>query len=106
MFKTFFKKLKRNLDIKSLQLLVMVNKGEWEFSGGRFYSPAGFFVLGLSDRDREPKIYPNGKWYEEGSVLDKWHKKYGYLTDIDVYYMNWFTPAKVYKYEKRSYNIL
>lgn len=95
MVKEFFKKLKRNLDIKSLQLLVMANKGVWEFCGGNFYSPSGFFVRGLSDREKEPKIYPNGKWYAEGSVLDKWHKKYGYLTDITVYYVNWFTLAKV-----------
>ena len=97
MFKTFFKKLKRNLDIKSLQLLVMANKGNWEFSGGRFYSPAGCYFPGLSDR-KEPKVYPNGKWYAEGSVLDKWHKKYGYLTDIDVYYVNPFDLPKVYTY--------
>ena len=95
MLKEFFKKLKRKWDIKSLQLLVMANKGVWEFDGGRFYSPAGFYVLGLSDREKEPKVYPNGKWYAEGSVLDKWHKRYGYLTDITVYYRNWFTPAEV-----------
>ena len=95
MIKEFFKKLKRNLDIKSLQLLVMSQRGVWEFCGGNFYSPSGFFVPGISDRDREPVIYQNGQWYEEGSVMDKWHKKYGYLTDITVYYRNWFTPAEV-----------
>ena len=94
MIKEFFKKLKRKLDIKSLQLLIMANKGDWEFSGGKFYSPCGFYVLGISVK-KEPKVYPNGKWYAEGSILDKWHKKYGYLTDITVYYQNWFTPAKV-----------
>lgn len=95
MVKEFFKKLKRNLDIKSLQLLVMAQRGVWEFNSGRFYSPSGFFVPGISDRDREPVIYQNGKWYAEDSVLDKWHKKYGYLTDITVYYRNWYTPAEV-----------
>ena len=95
MLKEFFKELKRKMDIKSLQLLVMANRGVWEFCGGRFYSPSGFFVRGISDKEKEPKVYANGKWYEEGSVLDKWHKKYGYLDNITVYYQNWFTPAKV-----------
>ena len=95
MIKEFFKELKRKMDIKSLQLLVITQRGVWEFCGGRFYSPSGFFVRGISDREKEPVIYQNGKWYEDGSVLDKWHKKYGYLTDITVYYRNWFTPAEV-----------
>ena len=37
MIKEFFKKLKRNFDIKSLQLLVMSQRGVWEFCGGNFY---------------------------------------------------------------------
>lgn len=93
MIKEFFKKLKRKMDIKSLQLLVMVNKGVWEFCGGRFYSPSGFRVPRMSNK--EPKVYPNGKWYEEGSIMDKWHKKYGYLTNISVYYRNYFTLPEV-----------
>ena len=96
MFKNFFKKLKRQKDILSLQALITSQKGVWEFSYGRFYAPCGFYVPGLSDK--EPKLYSNGKWYEEGSLMDKWHKKYGYLTDISVYYRNFFTPAEVCNY--------
>lgn len=93
MFKKFFQKLKKKIDIAALKLLIKSQHGVCEFSNGKFYSPGGFYIPRL--KNEEPKIYPNGKWYEEGSVIDKWHKKFGYLTGVSVYYRGELFPVDV-----------
>ena len=96
--KDYMYNLKRKKDILSLQALITSQKGVFEFSNGKFYCPCGFYVPGISDRNKESKIYPNGKWYEEGSVLDMWYKKYGYLTDISVYYRSYGLAEILYSF--------